>query len=426
MEDLHAVILAGGSGTRLWPLSTPEFPKQFLPLPGGRSMIQETLARVRTLVARERVWVVTGRAFSELVRQHLPEVQPAQILEEPVGRNTAPAITWAASLLARRSPQATMAVFPADHVITKLEPFQRAIRFGYQLAQRGYLVTWGIRPTEPATGYGYIRFASPVADGYGHQAFSVEQFVEKPDLATAQRYLQDGHYVWNSGMFIWQAETILAEVRKHLPALAEQVTRIVEAMGTATERAVLEEVWPSLTSISIDYGVLEKTDRLVVIPVDIGWSDVGNWEQYGALYAADGNGLRGIGHHFALGSQNVFVYNTTQREIYTVGLKDVIVVALEDKTLICHKNHVQRVRELAEAQLLQRASAAVARNGHQVGPAPAANTLPGPASSGQSSSLSGLGLTAHDAPAISAEGLVSDPSTSSEPGSSAEESQPTA
>jgi mannose-1-phosphate guanylyltransferase/mannose-6-phosphate isomerase len=423
MEDLHAVILAGGSGTRLWPLSTPEFPKQFLPLPGGRSMIQETLARATTLVPPERIWVVTGRAFSELVRQHLPEVLPRQILEEPVGRNTAPAITWAASLLARRSPRAVMAVFPADHVITKLEPFQRAIRFGYQLAQRGYLVTWGIRPTEPATGYGYIRFASPVADGYGHQAFSVEQFVEKPDLATAQRYLQDGHYVWNSGMFIWQAATILAEVRTHLPALAEQLTRIVEAMGTPAERPLLEELWPSLISISIDYGVLEKTDRLVVIPVDIGWSDVGNWEQYGALYNADGNGLRGIGHHFALGSQNVFVYNTTQREIYTVGLEDVIVVALEDKTLICHKNHVQRVRELAEAQLLQRSSTTAARNGHQSGPTPASAPSPMPSSAGQSASALSFNLAAGDPPAMTPEGPAS--GRDLEPGGSAEQSQPT-
>jgi mannose-1-phosphate guanylyltransferase len=251
----------------------------------------------------------------------------------------------------------------------------------------------------------------------------VEQFVEKPDLATAQRYLQDGHYVWNSGMFIWQAATILAEVRTHLPALAEQLTRIVEAMGTPSERPLLEELWPSLISISIDYGVLEKTDRLVVIPVDIGWSDVGNWEQYGALYDADGNGLRGIGHHFALGSQNVFVYNTTQREIYTVGLEDVIVVALEDKTLICHKNHVQRVRELAEAQLLQRSSTTAARNGHQSGPTPASAPSPMPSSAGQSASALSFNLAAGDPPAMTPEGPASgrDP----EPGGSAEQSQPT-
>lgn len=395
-------------------------------------MIQETLARVTTLVARERVWVVTGRAFSALVRQHLPEILPEQILEEPVGRNTAPAIAWAASLLAQRSPQAVMAVFPADHVITRLEPFQRAIRFGYQLAQRGYLVTWGIRPTEPATGYGYIRFATPVADGHGHQAFSVEQFVEKPDLATAERYLQDGHYVWNSGMFIWQVDTILAEVRKHLPTLAEQVRRIVEATGSPAERSVLEEVWPSLVSISIDYGVLEKTDRLVVIPVDIGWSDVGNWEQYGELYAADGNGLRGIGHHFALGSQNVFVYNTTPREIYTVGLEDVIVVALEDKTLICHKDHVQRVRELAEAQLLQRSSPTPAGNGHQAAAGTAAGTgasaSSGPSSiaaaAGQNSSPLRLELTA-SAPAAPA-GQGPTLAEEAEPDGSEEQGQPTA
>jgi mannose-1-phosphate guanylyltransferase/mannose-6-phosphate isomerase len=350
MDDLHAVILAGGSGTRLWPLSTPEFPKQFLPLPSGRSMIQETLARIHTLVERERLWVVTGRAFGDLVRQHLPEVPGEHILQEPQGRNTAPAIAWAALMIARQNPAASMAVFPADHVITRIEPFQRAIRLGYQLAQRGYLVTWGIKPVEPATGYGYIRYAAPVAEGYGHQAFRAEQFVEKPDLQTAQRYLADGHYVWNSGMFVWSVDTILAELQRHLPQVTHDVRTIVEAAGTPRERSLLDERWPGLTAISIDYGVLEKTDRLVVIPVDIGWNDVGNWEQYGALYAADGQGLRSVGHHVALGSQNVFVYNSTGRQVYTIGLEDVIVVEMDDKTLICHKNYVQRVKEIAEAQ----------------------------------------------------------------------------
>ncbi|MDQ2715888.1 MAG: mannose-1-phosphate guanylyltransferase [Chloroflexota bacterium] len=350
MEHLHAVIVAGGSGTRLWPLSTPSYPKQFLPLPNGRSMIQEALARLQPLVAPEQAWVVTGRAFGPLVREHMAAVPERHLLEEPIGRNTAPAIAWAAAVIARQDPQAIMAIFTADHVITDVKAFQDAVKLGYQVAQQGHLVTWGITPNAPETGYGYIRFASELAAGYGHRAFRAERFVEKPDLATAQSYLRDGHYVWNSGMFIWRVEAILAEMRRHLPEVARKIDRIVDAMDTPQERSVLDEIWPTLTSISIDYGILERASDIAVIPVDIGWNDVGNWEQYGALFTADAQGVRGVGHHQGLGSQNLIVYNNTDRQIFTIGLEDVIVVEMEQMTVICRKDQVQRVKELAEAQ----------------------------------------------------------------------------
>ena len=350
MEHFNAVILAGGSGTRLWPLSTPSFPKQFLPLPNGNSMIQETLARVASLVSPERSWVVTGRSMTELVHEHLPAIPLSRILGEPMGRNTAPAIAWAATTIARQDPGAIMASFHADHVITNPEALQKALRLAYALAEQGYLVTLGIKPTAPETGYGYIRYADPITEGYDHQAFLGERFVEKPDLLTAQGYLEDGHYVWNSGMFIWKVETILAELRTHLPELTRKVDTIVDAMGTPREGAKLDELWPALQVISIDYGVLEKTQNLVVIPVDIGWNDVGNWEQYGSLFPADDQGVRGLGHHQELGSQNIFVYNDTPRQVFTIGLEDVIVVEMQDKTVICHKDSIQRVKELAESQ----------------------------------------------------------------------------
>lgn len=350
MEQLHAVIVAGGSGTRLWPLSTPSYPKQFLPLPNGRSMIQETLARLQPLVEPEQAWIVTGRAFGHLVREHMAAIPEQHLLEEPMGRNTAPAIAWAAAVIARQDPQAIMAVFSADHVITDVEAFQDAVKLGYQVAQEGHLVTWGIKPNAPETGYGYIRFSSELAAGHGHQAFRAERFVEKPDLATAQSYLRDGHYVWNSGMFIWRVDVILAEMRRHLPEVMRKIDRIVDAMDTPQERSVLGEVWPTLTSISIDYGILERASDIAVIPVDIGWNDVGNWEQYGALFKADAQGVRGVGHHQGLGSQNLIVYNNTERQIFTIGLEDVIVVEMDQMTVICRKDQVQRVKELAEAQ----------------------------------------------------------------------------
>ena len=348
MDHYNAVILAGGSGTRLWPLSTASFPKQFLPLPNGRSLIQESLARIETLYAPERTWVVTGRVMAELVHEHVPSIPVQHILGEPVGRNTSAAVGWAAASIARQDPQAVMAVLTADHVITRIDAFNQALRLAGKLAEAGYLVTLGIKPTAPETGYGYIRYAAPLTEGFDHQAYYGERFVEKPDVATAQEYLRDGHYVWNSGMFIWKVETILAELRLHLPELARKIEVIVDAMGTARESAMLDELWLTLPTISIDYGVLEKTKNLVVIPVDIGWKDVGNWEQYGSLFPADGQMIRYVGHHQDLGSQNIFVYNNTSRKVFTIGLEDVVVVEMDDKTVICHKDSVQRVKELAE------------------------------------------------------------------------------
>ncbi len=348
MEHLHAVILAGGSGTRLWPLSTPSFPKQFLPLPSGNSMIQETLERVAPLISPERAWVVTGRSMSGLVHEHLPSIPVSHILGEPMGRNTSPAIGWVASVISRQDSQAVMASFHADHVITNVTALTNALKLAYDLAEQGYLVTLGIKPTAPETGYGYIRYDSAITEGHEHQAYRADRFVEKPDLETAKTYLTDGRHVWNSGMFIWKVETILKEFRVHLPGLAQQLEQISEAMGTPREQQVLDELWPKLESIAIDYGILERTTNLVVIPVEIGWNDVGNWEQYGALFPVNESNVGVVGEHLGLGSKNVFIYNNTDRQVFTIGIEDVVVVEMADKTVICHKNHVQRVKELAD------------------------------------------------------------------------------
>ncbi len=350
MKHFNAVILAGGSGTRLWPLSTPDFPKQFLPLPNGNSMIQETLARVSPLTTPAQSWVVTGRKMADLVQEHLPSVPAEQILREPIGRNSAPAIAWAAATIARHDPHAIMATFSADAVIANVEGLRQTLTLAYELAEQGRMVTIGIKPTAPETGYGYIRFADEIGEGHGHQAFAAERFVEKPNLATAQSYLRDGHYVWNAGIFIWKVETILAELREHLPEVARKINAIVESTGSAQEQSTLDELWPTIQAISIDYGILEKTQNLVVIPADLGWNDVGNWEQYGALFPADAQGIRSVGTHEGLGSQNIVVYNNTPRRIFTIGVEDLIVVEMAETTVICHKDSVQRVKELAERQ----------------------------------------------------------------------------
>ena len=350
MNHLNVVILAGGSGTRLWPLSTPSFPKQFLPLPNGNSMIQETLARVAPLAAPEQTWVVTGRNMAALAHEHLPTLAPEHILGEPMGRNSAPAIAWIAATIARQDPEAVMVTLSADHVIAEVETFRHALQLAQKAANLGHLVTLGIKPTGPETGYGYIRYAEQINEGFGHLVCSGERFVEKPDRATAQSYLEDGHYVWNSGMFIWQVKTILRELRTHLPEVMHKIDQIVAAMGTPREKEVLDEVWPTIQSISIDYGIMERASQFAVIPADIGWNDVGNWEQYGALFPSDEQGVKRMGTHEDLSSQNIFVYNTTQRQIFTIGLEDVVVVEMDDKTVICHIRDVQRVKEIAEKQ----------------------------------------------------------------------------
>ena len=193
MDHLNVVILAGGSGTRLWPLSTPTFPKQFLPLPNGNSMIRETLARVEPLVVPGHTWVVTGRSMAALAQEHLPTVPQEHILGEPIGRNSAPAVAWIAATIARQDPEAVMVTLSADHVITQIETFRQALQLAYKAASQGQLVTLGIKPTAPETGYGYIRYAQQISEGFAHGVFSGERFVEKPDRATAQRYLEDGH-----------------------------------------------------------------------------------------------------------------------------------------------------------------------------------------------------------------------------------------
>jgi mannose-1-phosphate guanylyltransferase/mannose-6-phosphate isomerase len=350
MDHLNIVILAGGSGTRLWPLSTPSFPKQFLPLPNGKSMIQETLARVEPLAAPAQTWVVTGHSMAELVHEHLPTLPREHILGEPMGRNSAPAIAWIAATIAQHDPDAIMVILSADHVITEVETFRLALQLAYNAASQGHLVTLGIKPTAPETGYGYIRYAEQIDGGFEHQLFLGERFVEKPDRATAQSYFEDGHYVWNSGMFLWQVKTILREMQTHLPDMMQKIELIVEATGTPGEQKNLQEIWPTIQSISIDYGIMEKASQFTVIPTDIGWNDVGNWEQYGALFPANGKGIKQRGQNEDLDSQNIFVYNNTQRQIFTIGLENIIVVEMDDKTVICHLDSVQRVKEIAEKQ----------------------------------------------------------------------------
>ena len=350
---LHAVILAGGSGTRLWPLSRTHYPKQFLQLLGSHTLLQQTALRLGSLVSPERLWIVTGSEQEFVARSQLaalPDMNSdaAHVLVEPLPRNTAAAIGLAALHIQRQDPEAVMAVLPADHWIEQQEVFVALLHRGAALARQDVLVTLGIVPDRPETGYGYIRRGEPLVPHHPvlldeQPAYRVQQFVEKPDVQTAQHYLASGVYYWNAGIFLWQASTILDEIAVTLPVLHEGLKEIAHHLDDEAAAEVVTSVYRQLEPISIDYGVLEKSARLVVIPADIGWSDLGDWTTIHRLSPHDARGNALSPEVFDLDSENSFIYGNG-RTIATIGLKNTVVVDADDALLICPQDRVQEVK----------------------------------------------------------------------------------
>lgn len=354
---LHAVILAGGSGTRLWPLSRTHYPKQFLSLLGERTLLQQTVQRLDGLVPPERLWVVTGADQAPIVRSQLAgllgsDIDKVHILVEPLPRNTAAAIGLAAIHAQQQDPEAILAVLPADHWIEYLDAFRSLFHEAHQLARQGVLVTLGIIPDSPATGYGYLRrgasfTAIPGALSTRIEIYRVDQFVEKPDLPTAQRYLASEEYYWNAGIFLWKASTILEEITAYLPSLAQGLQEVSRNFDGDTAGRTLASVYARLESVSIDYGVLEKSARLVVVPADIGWSDLGDWTTVHRLSPKDKRGNTLGPNVLDIESENSFVYGS-RRKIATIGLKNTVVIDAEDALLVCPADRVQDVRAIAQ------------------------------------------------------------------------------
>jgi len=342
---LYALIMAGGSGTRLWPCSREGCPKQLLGLLSERTMLQEAYQRIAPLVSDEKVFVVTSEAYVQAVREQIPQLPAVNIIGEPEGHGTAPCIGLSALYLRRLDPEGVMAVLTADHYIEKADELRRALRAAAEVAEEGHLVTLGIHPNRPATGYGYIEQGEKLAQISGLDVYRVNKFTEKPDLATARTFVRSGRYYWNSGMFIWKVSTILREFERLMPRLYAQLMEIDAALGTAQERAVLERVWPQVENETIDYGIMERAEDVAVIPVDIGWSDVGDWTALSELLPPDEEGNVIVGEHVGLDTRRCMIHGS-RRLVATIGLEDMIVVDTEDALLICPKERAQDVRDL--------------------------------------------------------------------------------
>jgi mannose-1-phosphate guanylyltransferase len=346
---MYAAILAGGVGTRLWPRSRQDRPKQFADITGaGATMIQATAQRLTGLMPTNHIFVLTGGAYAGLAAEQLPEVPPQQIIVEPSGRNTAPAIGLACVHLAHHDPTAVIAILPADHIIPDAAAFRAALRRAANVAREGYLVTLGIQPTFPHTGYGYIKRSALIDDVDGLPAFRVERFLEKPNRSLAETFVAEGGYYWNGGIFISRVDRMLAEFETQTPEMYAALERIGAAIGAPDADAVLAAEWETLPSISIDYAIMERAQRVAVVPLNAGWNDVGSWDALETVLNKDdaGNSIA-KGDVLLLDSHDNIVYSD-KRIVALVNVNNLVVVETEDTLLIGDKGQMQRVKDVVE------------------------------------------------------------------------------
>jgi mannose-1-phosphate guanylyltransferase len=352
---LHAIIMAGGAGTRFWPASRNNTPKQLLQLVGDETMIRQTLDRLGDLVPQKRRMVVTNRRLVDAVRQQLPELPAAAVVGEPCKRDTAPCIGLAALLVSRDDAEATMAVMPADHVIRPAEKFQAAIEQAAELAEAspGRIVTFGIRPTYPAEVFGYIHRGEALSrknqrPGLAAASFSVQSFKEKPDAATAAKYLVSGDYYWNSGIFVWRAKTILDALRERQPDVLKRLEAIVAVWDTPQREAVFDREFAAITPISIDYAVMEHATDVAVIEAPFEWDDLGGWQSLARLAGSDENGNTILGKHLCVNTSGTIVRTDDDHLVVTLGIKDCIVVHTPNATLVASKHDEEQIRQVVK------------------------------------------------------------------------------
>lgn len=347
---LHAVVMAGGSGTRFWPKSRRDRPKQLLNLHGDATMLRQTVDRIAPLVPPERVLVVTGADQARGVRSELPEVPAENVVAEPCPRDTGPCVGLAAAIIARRDPDATMAVMPADHVIRPNDVYLRTVRAALTVIDQDptAFVTFGVRPTRPETGYGYIERGEAAGTIDGIALHRVVQFREKPDLPTAERFLASGRFAWNAGIFFWRARTVLDALKTHCPKVHGPLRRIEEHLGTPAEADAIAREFPTMEKVPIDKAVMEKAGNVHVLEVTYDWSDVGDWRSLSALVAPDAAGNTTQGPVLAVDTRGSVIVSDEGRLIATIGLDDLVVVQSGGATLIARKDKLDKLKGLVE------------------------------------------------------------------------------
>ena len=344
--DTHVVIMAGGIGSRLWPLSTPERPKQFIDILGvGKTLIQLTVERFLPVCAPDKFWVVTSEKYVDIVREQLPDIPAEQILAEPEPRNTAPCIAYACWKIAQKYPDANIVVTPADALVLKTELFADVIRKALEATEdTDAIVTVGITPTRPETGYGYI-FATDAVKG---KVVKVSAFKEKPTPEKADDYVHDGHYFWNAGIFVWNVKTITRQLRAYAPQIAGVMDTIAPALFTSAETSVLRKHFPTCDKISIDYAVMEKSRNIYVIAEDLAWSDLGSWGSIKTHLEPDAEGNAALGSDVRLfGCKDCFVHTAGEKTVVVEGLEGYIVAESDDRLLVCRLSEEQRIKEFS-------------------------------------------------------------------------------
>ncbi len=344
-KHTYAIIMAGGAGTRFWPLSRKSNPKQLLPLSSRHeSLLQASVRRLAPLIPSERIVVVTSQMLAPRVAEQLPDIPSEHILAEPVGRNTAPCIGWGTSYIQRMDPSAVIAVLPADQYVADEALYVSTLRRALDAAAQHSLVTIGIKPTAPETGYGYIE----VGQALEETLYRVERFVEKPDLPKAQEYVASGRFWWNSGMFFFRADVLEAAIRTHLPELSTALLRYADAAKQGKETELVNQTYASLPNISIDHGVMEKTGNLVVVPGNFGWSDIGHFQAAWELASKDTQGNASVAKSILVNAQGCYIQAPAEKLVALIGVTDLVVIDTPDALLIMPRDQSQEVRKVVD------------------------------------------------------------------------------